>query len=236
MSISQTFARRMSAVAVAGSLLAAASVAQAGVIAAFDPVFGGIYPQLGFKGNVTFDVTDACYSMGSGLLATGGACAITATVGEVDFYASADLTRTTVPNIVSLTPSSFPTGYVTSFFLDALSGQITGFNTLDSNIFGVSVPSLGVTTSMVLYFTTSTPILIAGISAAPAATIPGVGGAFLRNCSSIDEGGACLSDTGDTSNRATLTVTRIPEPDSVALAMLGLGALALTRRRNKSKA
>lgn len=219
MSISHTLARYLSAAAVACSIMVAAAPAQAGVIAIFDPAFGTAIPNLGFRGTVTLDVTPACYTLGPGLQPTGGACQITAQSAQVDFY-NATANPNTVLSSVSLAGTFFAPNYVLDAFFDPATGQLAGFDTVDSNIFNVSVRDanrlapIAYDGSMVLFFRTG---LVGEVQ----------GGAYLRNCSEV-EGNAC---TGAISNPARLTFITVPEPDSVALALLGLVTLAVTRRR-----
>ena len=240
MSISLAISRRLSVVVAACAVLAAAAPAQAGVIASFDPAFGLSIPNLGFRGTITLDVTAGCYALGSGFQFTGGSCQITAESAQVNFYNSSTNSNNLVT--VDLPGSFFDPSYVFGAYFDPLTGQLAGLDTNDSAQFGVTVTDTNPVApidydgAMLLYFTSGQQpvgrVAFAAV-AAPAATVPGVGGAFLVNCNPANEGESfCQSgDPSTTSNPGRLTFTTVPEPDSVALAMLGLGSLALARRR-----
>lgn len=237
MSILHSVARHLSALAAACFTLAAAPT-QAAVVASFDPAFGPAIPNLGFRGSVTFDVPTACYALGPGFHSTGGACQITALSGQINFYnANPSRDPNSVLTTVALDSSDFPSNYVFGAYFDPATGQLAGIDSNDSDPFSFSVvdpatiPGTGInySGSMVLYFVSGFADDFGGLfstAAVPSATQPGVGAAYLRNCSQGE--GSCI---GDTSNPARLTFTVVPEPDSIALALLGAGALAVIRRR-----
>lgn len=231
MSMLQSFNHRLSAIVAAGAVLIAAAPAQAAVIASFDPAFGPSIPNVGFRGSITLDVTAGCYQLGSGFQNTGGACQITPLSAQINYY---DLTTVGNPVLttVDLAGAFFAANYVFGAYFDPLTGQLAGLDTSDSSSFGVSVPApVSYTGSMLLYFQSGfapTPILFAAVT--PSATVPGVGGAYLVDCNPAGNS-ACTRITGTTSNPGRLVFTTVPEPDSIALAMLGLGALAFNRRR-----
>lgn len=238
MSMLPSFNHRLSAIVAAGAVLIAAAPAQAAVIASFDPAFGPSIANLGFRGSITLDVTAGCYQLGSGFHNTGGACQITPLSAQINYY---DLTTVGNPVLttVDLAGAFFAANYVFGAYIDPLTGQLAGLDTNDSNSFGVSVPApVNYTGSMLLYFQSGfapSPILFAAVT--PAATVPGVGGAYLVDCNPADQlGTACNRSTGTTSNPGRLVFTTVPEPDSIALAMLGLGALAFNRRRRATDA
>ena len=244
MSISHSLARHLSALVVACSVFAATAPAQAAVVASFDPAFGLAIPNLGFKGTITLDVPSACYALGGGFHYTGGSCEVTALMAHIDFYNStSDPTATTILSFNDLTSFDFSSFYVYGIYIDPTTGQLTGFDTNDSEIFNVSVTDpdplhapLSYTGQMALYFQSgeATPALTYRVAASTSAgTVPGLGGAYLRNCTEVVEG-SCESDTFNTSAPGSLTFTTVPEPDSVALGLLGFGALIATRRRRKS--
>ncbi len=220
MSILNTLLRVLTARTIACSILVAAAPVQAAVVASFDPAFGPGIPNLGFRGSVTFDVSAACYAAGPGVVQTNpfdpNGCQITATSGEVDFYDTRDLSRTTLTT-ASIDFSDF---FVIDGFFDFVNDSLQGLDTEDSFLFEVSVPTVGYSGLMALYFTTP---------------FSEIDPAFLRNCpgsSSLDD--RC-NDAQD-SNPAIVTfrdtnAAAVPEPDSVALAVIGLGALVVGRRR-----
>ena len=244
MSTLPSITRRLSAAAAVCLGLIVAAPAQAGVIASFDPAFGASIPNLGFRGTINLDVSAGCYTLGSGFQFTGGSCTITATSAQINFYNFGAGTPNTTITTVNLGPGFFAADYVFGAYFDPLTGQLAGLDTNDSDQFGVSVTDpnplfpINYIGDMLLYFASGTqPIEIDRASfaaVAPAATVPGVGGAFLVNCNPANqqEEGFCQSgDPSTTSNPGLLTFTTVPEPDSIALALLGFGALAFTRRR-----
>ena len=244
MSTLPSLSHRLSSAAVVCLALACAAPAHAGVIAAFDPAFGASIPNLGFRGTINLDVSDGCYTLGSGFQFTGGTCTITAQSAQINFYNFAAGTPATTIATINLGPGFFAANYVFGAYFDPVTGQLAGLDTNDSDRFPVSAADsnplfpISYSGDMLLYFVSGTqPILVGRAAAvAPAATVPGVGGAFLVNCNVADQRESfCQSgDPTSTSNPGRLTFTTVPEPDSIALGLLGLGALALTRRRGRA--
>ena len=245
MSMLLSLSRRLSVIAAAGLVMAVATPAQAGVIASFDPAFGPSIPNLGFRGTITLDVAAACYGVpGGGFQFTGGACTITAQSAQINYYNANPLSPNTTIFTVDLAGSFFAANYVFGAYFDPLTGQLSGLDTNDSAEFPVSVTDtnplapISYAGDMLLYFTSGTQPIVGRAAAAavgPSVTVPGVGGAFLVNCNPANQQESfCASgDPATTSNRGTLTFTTVPEPDGIALAMLGLGALIVTRRRTR---
>ncbi len=234
MSSFQSFVRRLSVLATACSVLVFAAPASAAVVALFDPAYGPSIPNLGFSGSMTLDVSPSCYAQGPGYVFTGSNCQITALSAQVNFY-NASTNPSNILTSVALDASYFdPTSYVVGAYFDPTTGQFAGFDSEDSVQFAVSVSDPDATYpiaydgTMVLYFVSNEePIIIESFSdVGPEDAQPGFGGAYLRQCAPDTQG--CF---GDPSNPASLTFTTVPEPDSFALALLGLGALIVHRRR-----
>lgn len=242
MSIRRALTRSFLSLVATCSLLCAVAPSQAAVVATFDPPFGPAIPHLGFKGSITLDVAPACYALGAGWHDTDANCAVTAQSAHLDFYnATLDPTGTTVLTTVDLFSTDFVSFYVYGIYIDPLTGQLSGFDTYDSEIFSVTVTDnrdpfalIDYDGSMVLFFQSGMQPLFFRSAAAVAASIPGVGGAYLKNCTDISEG--CYADDANVSNpgRLVFTTNDVPEPDGIALALIGLGALTVLRRSRKS--
>src|SRR5947209_5382980 len=67
--------RRMAAAAVAALLLVAGTANAIIFVGDFDPAFGPAFPNLGFRGQSTFDVSAGCLTS-AGFHAEGGSCTI----------------------------------------------------------------------------------------------------------------------------------------------------------------
>jgi hypothetical protein len=213
---SHWFPRGLLAAAALCSLLTTVT-ASAAIIGSFDPAFGPGIPNLGFRGTITLDVSGC----GPGFHENDGdPCSITVDpLGvQINFY---NATLNTPNNI--LTTVNLPGSFFPNFILDGTfdaNGNLEGFDTNDSALFAVSVTDTtpGATISysgqMLLFFTD--PFLIDP--------------AFLVNCPNADGPTACGANS-QTSNPAVVTFSTIPEPGSVTLAALGLGALVASRRR-----
>ena len=237
MSISNSLGRYLSAMAVACSILAAAAPAQAAVVATFDPAFGlDRIPNLGFRGSVTLDVSAGCYSTAAessfSYAFTGGSCTITPISGELNFYNATNDPDATVlfpASTIDLLPYLQP-GWVTGAYFDPLTGAFAGFDTFDSLEFFVSVHDsssapIDYDGNMLLYFVSDHE---------PTSEITFRRGdpAFLVDCNPANQQETtCDRFSGAVSDPANVTFAVIPEPDSIALSLLGLGALIAARRR-----
>ena len=237
MSISNSLGRCLSVMAVACSLLAVAAPTQAAVVATFDPAFGlDRIPNLGFRGTVTLDVSAGCYSTAAAsefsYAFTGGTCTITPISGELNFYnatndpgATAIFTGSTIDLLPYLQAD-----WVIGAYFDPLTNAFAGFDTFDSLPFFVSVHDsssapIDYDGDMLLYFVSDhEPFTEVGlVSRDPA---------FLVDCNPANSAETtCDRFSGAVSDPADVTFAVIPEPDSIALSLLGLGALLAARRR-----
>jgi hypothetical protein len=189
----------------------------------WDPGYGGLFADLGWKATATFDVPDACLGQADGSYTIGGSCSgFTLLTAELDFYNySADPNPDTSPVLESFV---LGTG-VSVYGVDITGGQLSGVST---NFFSAVVPGTG-------------SIFGAGSSA-----IAG-GGAYAFSLildsseaqllyTKVGASTLCRSPGGaacgysETAPIATFTPA-IPEPETYALMLAGLAAIGVVKRR-----
>lgn len=189
----------------------AAAPAQAAVYnGSWDPAFGAAFPQLGWNGEGTFFIPDACLALGAGLHLNSGACAGMELVrADVNFYDLSDSSHTPLETLHFTVPSTF----VTSMRVDA-NHQLSGV----VGAFGYLVPSnLNIAGGNNVLF----------------------GLAFLDNLAQmayfIPDGGFGSSDLNPREGGQPFITfaPAVPEPSTYALFAAGLAAMWQIRRRRR---
>lgn len=217
--MSTTRARSVLSVAlIAGAAtLASTGPAQAAVYSGnWDPAYGSIFPSLGWKASALLNVPDACLAIGNGNnIPISGSCAgFSVLSAEVDLYDIAS--PSTVLQSFGLQTNVIVNG------IDIADGRLAG---IDTGFFHYFVPSLEIAGSGDYSFS----LLLYGGNLAqltyedPPTTSPGC--AFLTV-----EGARC----GLSANVAHGVFAPVPEPESYALLLAGLGALGVAARRRRS--
>lgn len=199
----------------AGLLMALAGPARADyVVGTWDPVYGGPFTNLGWRGTSISDIPSGCLALGPvGFVVNNGvACALMTVVSaQVEFYALSDITKTTVETL-DFTGSAT----VASIYLDTLTGGLRGLD-LVTTVPVLSTSVLAVTgseqASFSLRLVTLSPV------------------AALARLAWFTDSNPSGGSNDERNYPAYVTFSFLPEPGSLALALAALGGLVLTARR-----
>ncbi len=189
----------------------------AAFVGAFDPAYGGAYPNLGFRGQATFFIPDACLNL-NGEQSLAQCPGMTVTSAFVNFYdiravgTPTLFSRNYVPPVQSLLHIILAGGNLTAVDTDPLGPRYV--NVPDDFPGGQSLLSGNTWLEFedgIQHFE--------GDFNDPAA--------YLLACS----GEGCPLNLTTRSNPAPVRFTRIPEPSSIALVLAALAIAGFARRR-----
>lgn len=218
--------------AAALALFLTATSAGASVVfrGAIDPIFGLGITGLSYSGEAFFNVADDCLNASQdgthdpNADTCGGIVLLSESITLTNSVTSATQTLTFWPD-----PTFTPTDPITSY--DIFNGTLGGVDTVPVGPQFVTVAGLGYTGPLWLeLFTTFT-----GDSQTPNPQADLITG----TCTFDGDFRFCNMDpdtpTTGHSNPATVTITRVPEPGTLALLIVAVGAGWLVRRRHSTR-
>ncbi|HKO67501.1 MAG TPA: PEP-CTERM sorting domain-containing protein [Burkholderiaceae bacterium] len=200
----------------AATALGSAGSAQAATYTGnWDPVYGGIFPELGWTASGLFEVPESCLAIGTdNNIPISGRCAgFDVLSAEVSFYNVAD--PGTVLNSYALDPNVIVNG------INLTGGDLSGIDTGFFDFFVSELPIAGngqYGFSLILFGGNLAQLIFAN----PAQTSPGC--AFLPV-----PGASC----GISANPAIGEFAPVSEPATLALMLAGLGAIGFAARRRR---
>jgi len=200
--------RRVAIAAAAGLLLAAGTANAIIFVGDFDPAFGPGIPFLGFRGHSTFDVSAGCLTSPGLQFDNGDNCIITLLGASVDLYDTRQSGTPTLQTLVFAPPPISPDP-ITAIFVAANLIDVTG---IGMSVIGPQFADLSIFGG---------PLWLQFL------LTDGTSNAFMYQ-GGCD--GPCLNSP---SNPASIHISRVPEPGSLALLFGALGAGWLARRLRK---
>jgi hypothetical protein len=199
----------------AAAALGSAAPAHAAVYSGtWDPAYGSIFPSLGWQASALFDVPDACLAHDGTNIPISGACSgFDVLSAQVRLYdvASPD----TILDSFNLDPTVIVNG------INVSGGALTG---VDTGFFRAFVPTLSIAGdgdyafSLLLFGGNKAQLIYAN----PPETSPGC--AFLP----VED-----AHCGISANAAVGVFAPVPEPETYALLLAGLGAVGFAARRRR---
>jgi hypothetical protein len=211
------------AVALAAAFGAVGSAQAVVYKGAWDPAYLGIFADLGWKANATFDVPVACLGQADGNYTISGSCSgFTILTAELDFYNNTtDSNPSTSPILESF---ALNTGVVVNG-IHITAGKLDGINT---GFFDAEVPTGG-------------SMSIAGNGAyAFSLILFGGNKAQLAYAKPITESPICATvpvdgaECGFSKNTGVGVFAPVPEPETYALMLAGLAAIGFVARRRRA--